>query len=100
MWIMISSVAYMLAMAGATVAIYRHEAWYPTGTHVPTAKKWAMLTWQLVLSLAGAGVATAIILHIENKKIGVFILFGILFLTMIGQMVALTLGRGAAQRRS
>lgn len=100
MAITICAVIYVVTMIATLTAIYRYERQYSTGTHTPLSKKWAMLAWHLALSLAGAGVAIAVILHIENKRSGVFVLLGILLLTMIGQFVAMILGRGAAQRRS
>lgn len=100
MAITICTIIYVATMVAALTAIYRYERQCSTSAHTPLSKKWAMLAWHLALSSASAGVAIAVILHIENKKFGVFVLFVILLLTMAGQFVAMILGRGAAQRRS
>lgn len=100
MAITICAIIYVATMVATLTAIYRYETRYSTAAHTPLSKKWAMLAWHLALSAAAAGVAITVILHIENKKFGVLVLYGILLLTMIGQFVAMILGRGAARRRS
>lgn len=99
-WIMISAIVYVATLVATLLAIYRYEKRYSTSEHVPVSQRLVTMAWHLGLSLTGAGVAIAITLGIENRRYGGLIVLGIVLLTMVGQIIAMMLGRGAAQRRS
>ena len=98
-WIMISAIVYVAMLVATLVAIYRYEKRYSTSEYVPMSQRWVTMAWHLVLSLAAAGVAVAITFGIKDRQYGGLIVLGIVFLTMISQVIAMMLGRGAAQRR-